>query len=346
MAYNCAIRRVEWPTPSILFIHKRKLHDAINYLTVFHHLFRLCLLFSRTSFTMVVKTEFKAAWAIVLTSTNNYVKGVVALAEALRHVQSQYPLLVLYTEAVSDKALKLLELANCTLRRIEPIKPRAKIDYFAERFVDTWTKLGVWGQTDYDRLVLLDADMLPFQNMDELMTMKLESKYWVAACHACTCNPQGIKAYPSDWVPANCAYTHIQASIPIKPTRHYFNSGLIVLTPSLGLFEDMLSQLHSTLDLSIYPFPDQDFLNQVFSGRWITLPYTYNALKTLPQAHPSLWHSSDLKNVHYILAKPWDADRDSLKDEDKIYYPLYQVWWNAYERATQRLSLTKALVAF
>ncbi|KAL0073732.1 nucleotide-diphospho-sugar transferase [Phycomyces blakesleeanus] len=284
---------------------------------------------------MVAKTEFKAAWAIVLTSTNNYVKGVIALAEALRHVHSKYPLLVLHTDAVSDNALKLLELANCTLRRIDPIKPKAKIDYFAERFIDTWTKLGAWGQTDYDRLVLLDADMLPFQNMDELMTMKLRSKYWVAACHACTCNPQKIKAYPSDWVPANCAYTHIQGDFPIKPTRHYFNSGLIVLTPSQNLFTDMLARLHATPDLSIYPFPDQDFLNEVFSGCW-----------TLPQAHPSLWHTSDLKNVHYILSKPWDTDDSSMKEDDKIYYSLYKVWWSAYERAIERLPLNKALVAF
>lgn len=145
----------------------------------------------------------RAAWAIVLTSSNKYVKGILAMAEALRRVRSRYPLLVLHTDAVTQPVLQLLKSSGCLLKQIDPVRPRGKASYFTPRFVETWTKLAVWNQDkEYDRLVLMDADMLPLQNMDELMTMQLETRDTIAACHACTCNPQKIKAYPANWYAA------------------------------------------------------------------------------------------------------------------------------------------------
>ena len=48
------------------------------------------------------------------------------------------------------------------------------------------------------RLVLLDSDMLCTRNMDELLEMPLENG-WIAAAHACTCNPKKHSHYPLDW---------------------------------------------------------------------------------------------------------------------------------------------------
>jgi len=45
---------------------------------------------------------------------------------------------------------------------------------------------------------MLDSDMLVVRNMDELMEMPLEPG-WIAAAHACTCNPKKLSHYPSDW---------------------------------------------------------------------------------------------------------------------------------------------------
>ncbi|KAG0172816.1 hypothetical protein DFQ28_006995 [Apophysomyces sp. BC1034] len=274
---------------------------------------------------MIHTNPDRFAWVIVLTSDNEYVKGVLALAQALlRRVKTQYPLLVLHTDAVSLTVQKQLTRAGCRLKQISSIQPSAKVEYFTERFADTWTKLAVWDQDEFDRLVLLDADMLPCQNMDELMTMSLDND-WIAACHACTCNPLKIKAYPADWVSESCAYTH-----PATVKRNYFNSGLIVLTPSRSIFQDMLIRLHNVADFSLYPFPDQDFLNEVFHQKWESLPYTYNALKTLPVAHSQMWDLSQVKNIHYILSdKPWTMDKEG--HPEKIYEPLYHLWWESYK---------------
>ena len=293
---------------------------------------------------MVASTSVNGAWAVVLTSTNQYIKGVIAIKHALHNLhKSQYPLLVLYTSAVAPQAVQTLKKIGCIVKEIEPIHPSGKVDYKSERFTETWTKLAVWGQDEYERLVLLDADMLPLQNMDELMQVPLPNKDWVAASHACICNPQKIKHYPSNWIPENCAYTGCDTSACINPRSadngySYFNSGLIVLTPSGDKLAFMLQYLNSISDLNIYPFPDQDFLNEIFNNQWRPLPYTYNALKTLQWAHKPMWSLPHIKNVHYIITKPWDIDLDhDLNDLENIYRPLYELWWASYNRITKSI---------
>ena len=50
----------------------------------------------------------------------------------------------------------------------------------------------------FQRVVLLDSDMLVRKNMDELMEMHLEEGC-IAAAHVCACNPRKLGHYPADW---------------------------------------------------------------------------------------------------------------------------------------------------
>jgi hypothetical protein len=45
---------------------------------------------------------------------------------------------------------------------------------------------------------MMDSDMLILRNMDELMEIDLPPG-WIAAAHACTCNPRKLAHYPEDW---------------------------------------------------------------------------------------------------------------------------------------------------
>lgn len=48
---------------------------------------------------------------------------------------------------------------------------------------------------------MVDSDMLVRRNMDELFDIPLGggSKAEIASGFACTCNPNKIASYPSDW---------------------------------------------------------------------------------------------------------------------------------------------------
>jgi hypothetical protein len=41
----------------------------------------------------------------------------------------------------------------------------------------------------------------------------------------------------------------------------------------------------------------------------------------LRTAHTQIWRDDEVKNVHYILGKPWN-DKDKSKGEEEIH-----VWW-------------------
>lgn len=75
-----------------------------------------------------------------------------------------------------------------------------------------------------------------------------------------------------------------------------------------------------------YDFADQSLLGDLFHGRWVALPYIYNALKTLRHegVHRPIWRDAEVKNVHYILSpKPWQEKAGEATDESHAW------WWAA-----------------
>ena len=71
-------------------------------------------------------------------------------------------------------------------------------------------------------------------------------------------------------------------------------------------------------------FADQSLLLDLFSDRWVSLPYTYNALKTSRETHAAIWRDNEVKNMHFLLSpKPWD---EKLGEES---HPTHRLWIEA-----------------
>jgi alpha-N-acetylglucosamine transferase len=268
--------------------------------------------------------------------------GLLALDFSLKRVDTNYPLVALYTDTFPEDGHRALDIRNIPKQRVEYVLPTKGKDYTMHdpRFVDTWTKLSVFGVPGYERLVLLDADMIVRKNMDELMDVPLddvslngEGERVFAASHACACNPLKKPHYPKDWVPENCAFTSQHSDsgkaqfegAPSSTGVSMLNSGLIVVVPSQAVHKKITAAM---LDDGIanYNFPDQELLSVAFKGRWAPLPYIYNALKTIrpEHVHGPIWRDDKVKNVHYILSpKPWDGKtREGVTDETWIW------WWD------------------
>ncbi|OLN86368.1 Galactinol synthase 1 [Colletotrichum chlorophyti] len=165
-----------------------------------------------------------------------------------------------------------------------------------------------------------------------------------AAGHACVCNPLRKPHYPRDWTPDNCAFTtqharpgEAQTVAPDPVTASplgYMNGGLQVVNPSKKLFEQIVRHMErGAMDMD---FADQSLLSDLYRGRWVALPYVYNALKTLrwEGVHSEIWRDAEVKNVHYILApKPWDEidERGEWTGTEESHR-----WWVEFDRERRK----------
>jgi lipopolysaccharide biosynthesis glycosyltransferase len=113
------------------------------------------------------------------------------------------------------------------------------------------------------------------------------------------------------------------------------NGGLQVVNPSKAVYDMILKQTTDDAVMA-YDFADQSLLGDLFSGRWVALPYVYNALKTLrwKGVHDPIWRDDRVKNIHYILSpKPWDEKEGEGHDET-------HAWWHKVN--AERLASEKA----
>ncbi|KAE8349255.1 nucleotide-diphospho-sugar transferase [Aspergillus coremiiformis] len=297
----------------------------------------------------------KKVWASLITNLS-YLPGILTLSHSLQTVQTVYPFIAFYTSTFPVEGLAALHARGIHTQAVPSVQPgHTRVFLQDPRFNETWNKLIVFSLIHYDRIVLLDGDMLVRRNMDELMDIPLDEpaaglkdkKRVFAACHACACNPLKKSHYPKTWIPANCAFTG-QHSDPVQAQTlgapaaagvAMLNSGLLVVRPSLSAWAEIQDGLQLPERIDKYDFPDQELLSDMFRDRWVALPYVYNALKTLRWVgvHDAIWRDEEVKNVHYIFArKPWHEDPDNGMDETSR-------WWWEVNRQRQQVEVERGI---
>lgn len=236
----------------------------------------------------------KTAYVSTLCNGDGYVPGVEALGKSLQAHGAQAARVVLVTPDVSDEARSRLVSADWQIRDIEPLEnPNPKTAQLFERFQGVYTKLRAWELTEFDKIVLMDADTITLQNIDDLF------------------GRPGLAAGPDFFLPDR------------------FNSGLMVIEPSIETFERIVEALWDTPS---YDGGDQGFLNIFFSD-WYAMPVEYRlpAGYNLPhfifqflRGHPHLKEEleQEAKVLHYTVQKPWLAKATLTGGSE--------AWWDAY----------------
>ena len=144
--------------------------------------------------------------------------------------------------------------------------------------------------------------------------------------------PSALHELPTDIparIPENCAYTSQHNHPDLAQTQGppptsglgIPNGGLQVVNPSKVLYNLIQERMASDSAVMNYEFADQSLLSDLFAGRWVALPYTYNALKTSRETHAPIWRDGEVKNMHFLLSpKPWE---ERLGEESN---PTHR-WW-------------------
>lgn len=162
-----------------------------------------------------------------------------------------------------------------------------------------FTKIALWQQTQFDKIVYVDADVVALRAPDELFDLDVPF-----------------------------------AAAPDVGWPDCFNSGLMVLKPSeseyLGL-RKFASQGTS------FDGADQGLLNEYFENRpWHRLSFTYNCTPSATYQYEPAYrkYGSSISMVHFIgKDKPWIQGRQELQSNPSgVYKELLGKWWAVYDR--------------
>ncbi|KAL8686377.1 MAG: hypothetical protein Q9218_007149 [Villophora microphyllina] len=225
--------------------------------------------------------------------------GAMVLAHSLRDNGTKKQLVVLVTfDTLDSSTLDELQKVYDHVIPVNPVVNKSPANLYLMHRPDlafTFTKVALWRQTQFRKIVYLDADIVALRAPDELF--KENSSF---------------------------------AAVPDIGWPDCFNSGVLVLSPNMGDYYALsaLAQRGISFDGA-----DQGLLNMQFRD-WHRLSFTYNCTPSGNYQYvPAYRHfQSSINMVHYIgTDKPWRVGRD-WKGATGVYEELLGRWWAVYDK--------------
>ncbi|PHH75510.1 hypothetical protein CDD83_4389 [Cordyceps sp. RAO-2017] len=191
--------------------------------------------------TTVSTAASEQIYATLLLS-DSYLPGALVLAHSLRDAGATRKLAVLVTlDSVSADVITQLRVVY---DHILPV-PRVRNDQSANLYLmdrpdlhSTFTKINLWRQTQFTKIVYIDSDVMAYRAPDELFDL-----------------------------------SHPFSAAPDTGWPDLFNTGVMVLTPNTGDFYAMMAMAQRGISLD---GADQGLLNIYFGSTYHRLPFTYN----------------------------------------------------------------------
>jgi len=236
---------------------------------------------------------------VSLLANDKYLNGSLVLNYSLQKTNPKYPFLLLISDKdVSDKTIKTVESHGIKYKIVKKLDNLFRFRRKNFFYSYTHTKLQIFDQTQFDKIVYLDSDMLVCKNIDELF------------------NKQHMSA-----VPEISKFTKITDYI--GSSHFIMNTGLMVIKPRKPLYNKICKLHDKTKDFSP---TDQEVINRFFPN-WknrkklhlnriyniypglITKAkelYEYDVIETPNITERELKSDKTIKIVHYVYEKkPW-----------------------------------------
>ncbi|KAI0201029.1 glycosyltransferase family 8 protein [Astrocystis sublimbata] len=235
-----------------------------------------------------------------LLTTDTYLPGALVLAQSLRDAGTTKKLTALVTlDTVSAEAItELKSVYNYVL----PV-PRIRNAYPANLQLmnrtdlhSAFTKINLWKQTQFRKVVYIDADVVAYRAPDELFDI-----------------------------------AHPFSAAPDIGWPDIFNTGVMVLTPNMGDYYAMMAMAERGIS---FDGADQGLINTHFRNNYNRISFTYNVTPSAHYQYlPAYRHfQSSISMVHFIGSdKPWFSGRNANIGSSP-FDEMTGRWWSVYDR--------------
>lgn len=229
---------------------------------------------------------------ISYTCSDSFVPGVIALYNSLRESNCNNDFLVMVTDDVSAEARQTLSSKNLQVVEVDKVYYNGKhkdkiLDRYGKKD-ESWkmfTKLNIWKQTNYDKLIYLDADVIVLNNIDELFDV---NELGAVQGGSRMLNYDGIEA------------------------------GVLVFEPSEETYDNLTDALEE--DVYNIKMSDQSFLNDYFS-RMNKIQYINERYNRMYKKNNNPMGSSIF---HFNSDKPWISPERIIQPCVNLWNHFYE----------------------
>lgn len=278
----------------------------------------------------------KRAYVTFIIKNDRYVCGALVLAYGLLKQCVEADLICLVTNEISREAVKALSLVYTRVIEVESIlidhpndQGRSDRHLLFTRFQAL--RLGCDGDLgcDYEKIVLIDCDVLPIKDYDSLFELEAPA----GIINECKDNWYGDLVFDGGKTVWHKVYDPIcphGEMIPEHITNRVWNdcdnlgvnACLWVLEPNMVDYNRLLTMMDDTVvyeKLKAFNWPEMQFATYFWSGKWRSVDLRYCAYNGQPNI-------SQIYGTHFAGYKPWhDQDRKVLKRY--MAYEDFQLWY-------------------
>ncbi|KAF7879519.1 hypothetical protein EAF04_000715 [Stromatinia cepivora] len=240
--------------------------------------------------------------------TDTYLPGALVLAHSLRDAATTKKIAVLVTtDSVTPESMAELQRNFDFVIPVDRVvnQSPANLDLMGRPDLhSTFTKITLWKQTQFRRIVYMDADMVALRAPDELFAL-----------------PDPFSAAPDIGWP------------------DIFNTGLMVLDPNMGDYYALEAMARRGIS---FDGADQGLLNMHFKNTFNRLSFTYNVTPSAHYQYlPAFQHfQSSISAAHFIgTDKPWKVGRQASIGATP-YHQMTGRWWAVYDKHYKQTSAT------
>ncbi len=287
----------------------------------------------------------KFAYVTFIIKNDSFVPGAMVLAYSLIKQNTSHDIVCIVSEEVSDTAVDILSKLYTRVIKQDSLTVKHKNTSGRQDRSKLFSRFNCLLLTEYEKIVLLDADILTISNYDSLFELNTpagiinESK---DNCIESSNNKYIIPDYfetENKWIwhktyESICKHGEtIPSDITDRVLTDYnnlgVNSGIYVLTPSIDLYNSILDDLsdEGTLELiNNFNWPEMQYFTQKMSGKWTNMDIKFGSFSGYPKVEA-------LYGMHFTGAKPWSFKNKSIYKFAR--FEDYKLWYHTYVNMTK-----------